>query len=107
MRHIILFAVAVLFLGGYAARFADHVVNETPQAAAVRPAEQTRDPQPTSSGHSMMLDSDRLGHFQVNARVDGRRLDFMVDTGASVVALRESDAAYIGIRPMPGRSEER
>ena len=101
MRHVILFAVAVLLLGGYAARFADHAVNETPQAATVQPAAQPRDPEPVSSGHSMMLDSDRLGHFQVNARVDGRRLDFMVDTGASVVALRESDAAYLGIRPMP------
>jgi aspartyl protease family protein len=100
MRHIILFAVAVLLLGGFAARFADHAVNETPQVAAVQ-VEHVRGPEPTSSGHSMMLDSDRLGHFQVNARVDGRRLDFMVDTGASVVALRESDAAYLGIRPMP------
>ncbi len=101
MRQILIFAAAVLLVGGYAARFADHAVNEAPQAAAVQPAPQASGPEPTSSGHSMMLDSDRLGHFQVNARVDGRRLDFMVDTGASVVALRESDAAYLGIRPMP------
>jgi len=43
--------------------------------------------------------SDRLGHFQVEGSVDGRRLDFMVDTGASVVALRERDANKLGIFP--------
>ncbi len=91
----------MLIVGGYAARFADHAINETPQAAAVQPVSQTRDPEPVNSGHSMIVDGDRQGHFRVDARVDGRRLDFMVDTGASLVTLRESDAAYLGIRPMP------
>ena len=45
--------------------------------------------------------ADRQGHFQVEARIDGRQIDFMVDTGASLVILRESDAAEVGIRPMP------
>jgi len=31
--------------------------------------------------------------------VDGRRLEFMVDTGASQVALRASAAAQLGIHP--------
>lgn len=101
MRHVMLFAAAVLLAGGYAARFADHAVVATPQAAAVQPVAQSGGPEPISSGHSMILDSDRRGHFKVDARVDGRRLDFMVDTGASLVILRESDAAYLGIRPMP------
>jgi aspartyl protease family protein len=47
-----------------------------------------------------MLDADRQGHFHTEARIDGRRLDFMVDTGASLVILRESSAAEVGIRPM-------
>ena len=101
MRQILIFAAAVLIVGGFVARFADHAVNETPQAAAVQAAPQTSGPEPTSSGHGMILDSDPRGHFRVDARVDGRRLDFMVDTGASLVILRESDAAYLGIRPMP------
>ena len=37
-----------------------------------------------------MLESDRQGHFQVEARVEGRFVDFVVDTGASLVVLRES-----------------
>jgi clan AA aspartic protease (TIGR02281 family) len=33
--------------------------------------------------------------------VDGRRISFLVDTGASQIALRESDAARLGIHPTP------
>ena len=47
----------------------------------------------------MTVRADRLGHFQVEGSVDGRRLDFMVDTGASMVALRERDANKLGIFP--------
>jgi aspartyl protease family protein len=56
-------------------------------------------PQTSASGRTVTLQSDRLGHFQVDARVDGRAVDFMVDTGASVIALRESSAAKLGIHP--------
>ena len=48
-----------------------------------------------------MLTSGRDGHFRVDARVDGRHIDFMVDTGASLVILRETDAAQVGLHPMP------
>jgi aspartyl protease family protein len=50
---------------------------------------------------TVTLQGDSRGHFQVDARVDGRRIDFMVDTGASVIALRESAAARLGIHPSP------
>jgi aspartyl protease family protein len=60
-------------------------------------------PPPASSSNnnyrSVTLLSDRLGHFQTNLQVDGRAIDFLVDTGASSVALRESDAARLGIHP--------
>ncbi len=39
------------------------------------------------------------GHFWTEARVDGRRMQFVVDTGASHIALRASDAARLGIHP--------
>ena len=102
MRHIILFAVAVLFLGGYAARFADKVSKEpaSAQAAAVQRYEPR---EPVHSGRSLTLDSGRGGHFRADARIAGRDIGFMVDTGASFVIMRESDAAKIGVRPM--RSE--
>ena len=101
MRQILILAAAVLMIGGYFARFADQAVeaNSTTRAAAVQSAYEPR--QPTTSGRSLMLESDRQGHFKVEARIDGRHIDFMVDTGASLVIMRESDAAQIGIRPRP------
>ena len=41
----------------------------------------------------------RARPFLVEARVDGRLINFMVDTGASVIALTVSDAARLGIHP--------
>lgn len=101
MRSLIILAAAVLIAGGYAARLADRaVVEEHPaQVASLQPV---AEPQQSSAGqHKMLLTSDRQGHFHADARVDGRRIDFMVDTGASLVAVRESDAALAGIHPMP------
>lgn len=99
MRHILIIAAAVLLIGGYVARFADQtVMHPDAHAAAAEPAYQPREP--VSSGRSLILDADRQGHFKVDARIEGRHLDFMVDTGASLVIIRESDAAQIGIRPM-------
>ncbi len=79
---------------------ADRAVSEHPNAAAVQPEAAPNGPV-SYSGRSMTLDADRHGHFKAEARIDGRSLDFMVDTGASMVVLRESAAAEIGIHPMP------
>ena len=54
---------------------------------------------PSASSRTVTLRGDQRGQFRVEARVDGRRMDFMVDTGASAVALRASDAARLGIHP--------
>ena len=42
--------------------------------------------------------AQRDGHFYVDALVNRQRVRLMVDTGASVVALRQSDADAAGIR---------
>lgn len=99
MRYVLVIAAAVLILSAYAARFADQAMTQPPHAAAVQPV--TPMPEPMRSGRSMTLEADRQGHFQVEARIEGRRLGFVIDTGASLVILRESAAAQVGIRPMP------
>ena len=48
---------------------------------------------------SVVVPRDDRGHFEVDARVNGRRIGFMVDTGASVIALTARDAARLGIHP--------
>jgi aspartyl protease family protein len=100
MRQILILAAVVLAGGSYVARFADRaLVHPPPQAAAAEPAQPAQED--VSYGRTLTLDADRQGHFKVEARIDGRHIDFMVDTGASLVALRESDAAEVGIRPRP------
>jgi aspartyl protease family protein len=100
MRQILIFAAVALAAGGYLARYADQAVtSQSSQAAAVQTSDQ---PTQVSAGqHRMELTSGRDGHFRVDARVDGRHIDFMVDTGASLVILRESGASMVGLHPMP------
>jgi aspartyl protease family protein len=101
MRQILILAAALLAAGGYLARYADQAVTvqSSSQAAAVQTADEPR--QSSVGQHKMELSSGRDGHFHVDARVDGRHIDFMVDTGASLVILRETDAAMIGVHSMP------
>jgi aspartyl protease family protein len=53
------------------------------------------------AGTRMVVLGARDGHFAADGRVDGRAVLFMVDTGASSIALRASDAARLGYRPRP------
>ena len=100
MRQILVLAALVLAGGIYAARVADRtLVEPAPQAAAAQADEQRS--APVSYGRTLTVDANRQGHFEVEARIDGRFVNFMVDTGASLVILRETDAANAGIRPMP------
>jgi len=58
---------------------------------------------PASTGvRSLSIPRDSRGHFQTEGRIDGQRIGFMVDTGASVIALNESSAARFGLRPSRG-----
>ena len=99
MRHIVIFAAFVFVVGGVLAHFAD----KTGKAPAPTPSSLTASAAPSppapSNHRSVVLNRDNRGHFQVDARVDGRRMDFIVDTGASHIALRESAAARLGIHP--------
>jgi aspartyl protease family protein len=71
------------------------------QAVAMTVSPQKAQPKAQAAGSSrtVKLDSDGRGHFRVDARVDGRPISFLVDTGASAVVLRESSAAQLGIFP--------
>ncbi|MEA2989834.1 MAG: aspartyl protease family protein [Alphaproteobacteria bacterium] len=54
-----------------------------------------------NNSRSLEIKAGNGGHFQVEARVDGRRLAFVVDTGASQITIRASDAARLGFHPSP------
>jgi aspartyl protease family protein len=96
MRSILIFAAFVLAIAVFAPRF-------LPRPDAVATADATasqRQPQQQAAGaRSFSIARGQNGHFQTEAMVDGRRIGVLVDTGASVIALREADAARLGIHP--------
>jgi aspartyl protease family protein len=103
MRQIIMLAGMLVALGVVAARVADQSVRTapaTPPAATTLAAVSPAPAQQNSYGSSVVVPHDARGHFVVDARVDGRHMGFMLDTGASVVALRARDAAALGIHPV-------
>ncbi len=97
MRQIIIFAGLIVVLGVVAARMVDQAGRNQAPAAALATV-----PPPAASASpvgTVTIQRDPRGHFVVAARVDGRRMSFMLDTGASLVALRQSDAAMLGLHP--------
>jgi aspartyl protease family protein len=102
MRNIVILAAFIVGLGTIMAQMADRMTlaparaNSTSlKVAAVETPTQT-------VGRSVSIPRDARGHFQTEGRIDGQRIGFMIDTGASVIALNESSAARFGLRPSGG-----
>lgn len=102
MRNIVVTAAVMAGLGVFMAQMAEKM---TPvSASAHAPKETAAVVSPEQAGlRSLNIPRDARGHFATEGRIDGQRIGFMVDTGASVVALNESSAARFGLRPTPGQ----
>jgi len=85
----------MLIFGVVAVRLVERPGHEAPRA----PSAMAATPVPSSNSRTVTLSRGKGGHFWTDARVDGRRLELVVDTGASTIALRASDAARLGIHP--------
>jgi aspartyl protease family protein len=97
-KHMISWAAVLLVLVGlYAYRtelatVADRVIGE------LRPGgSQFEVPSTNGKGQAVRIRRGMSGHFIANARIDGERVDMIVDTGASTVVLRHEDARRLGI----------
>lgn len=103
MRNLMIFAAVMIALGSFMAQIADRIspaaASATPGASRVVVADQAAAP---ASSRSLSLAPDSRGHFLTEGRVNGQRVNFMVDTGASVVAVNESSAAHFGLYPSRG-----
>ena len=100
MRAIVIFFCLVAAIGIAMSRSLDRFVGKPTPSAAMVKSVPSAPAQSASAGYrTVTLHSDRNGHFQVEARVDGRPVEFMVDTGASMIAMRETAAARLGIHP--------
>lgn len=68
--------------------------NAAPVATAAAPT-----PAPYGTTAEMMRDPD--GHFRADVAINGQTIPMLIDSGASMVIIRESEAARMGIRPAP------
>src|SRR3979411_1788067 len=100
MRNIMIFAALLVALGSFMAQMADKMT-ATPALAKTTSGKASPAAAPAGS-RSLSIPRDARGHFQTEGRIDGQRIDFMVDTGASVIALNEKSAARFGLRPQRG-----
>ena len=102
MRNIMIFAALLAGLGTMMAQMADKMT-ATPAFANTAPRNATlAEGSAQDRVRSISLPRDPRGHFQTEGRIEGQRIGFMVDTGASVVALNETSAARFGLRPSRG-----
>ena len=103
MRTILIFGAILIGVGTIMAQMADRI---TPAPAAATLAASVRKasvPETVSQAavRSLAIPRDARGHFETEGRIDGQRIAFMVDTGASVIALTERDAGRLGYHPAP------
>jgi aspartyl protease family protein len=99
MVRLLIGALILIGVGVFAVRLLDQNARTSANAnAAAKTMTVAQAPAP-SNARSMTIKRNDGGHFAVDARVDGRRIAFMVDTGASQITIRESDAARLGFHP--------
>ena len=100
MRNIIIMSVALIIIAVAVPKILTPQNKSQPQAVAERApvrAALARTRRNASSGE-VEIRSASNGHFYLDAEIDGEDIAVMVDTGASIVALRQSDARRAGIR---------
>jgi aspartyl protease family protein len=105
MRNILILAAVLIGLGTFMADMADKWSSSTALAKGTTTPAKPQDKVFQKSGvtpagnRSLSIPRDFRGHFQAVGRIDGQHMNFMIDTGASVVALNERSAAKFGLRP--------
>ena len=98
MRNLMILAAVLVGLGTYMAQMADKM-SPVPASASASPRKVAEQTVAQASGRTLDIPRDARGHFQADGRIDGQRVNFMIDTGASLVALNEKSAAQFGFRP--------
>ena len=99
MRNLMFLAAVMIGLGTAMAQMADKMTATSARASTTSQKPLPVEAPAASSGRNVSIAPDGRGHFQTEGRIDGQRIDFMVDTGASVIALNEKSAAQFGLHP--------
>jgi aspartyl protease family protein len=72
-----------------------------PSKSAFSSGPPVRATSPSEAPHDTELEREANGHFYVHAKVNGQLVRFVVDTGATVVALTREDAERVGLAVDP------
>src|SRR3954462_9928001 len=103
MRNIMIFAALMVGGASWMAQTADRMTAAAPARVTTASAASARLADAVPAGpRSLTIPRDARGHFQAEGRIEGQRISFMIDTGASVIALNEKSAARVGLRPARG-----
>jgi aspartyl protease family protein len=102
MRNIMIFAAVIAGLGTVMAQMADRMTPALANTAKKAVPVEMAVAESGSGRRSLSIPHNARGHFETEGRIDGQRIDFMVDTGASMIALNETSAARFGLRPSRG-----
>jgi aspartyl protease family protein len=94
-------AAFLVGIGTFMAQLADRMTATPALAKTTSKAAFVPDAAPAGP-RSLSIPRDARGHFQTEGRIDGQRIGFMLDTGASLIALNETSAARFGLRPSRG-----
>ena len=94
MNRIYIIALAAVGLMSIAAAFLAPMPGSAPAPVATQAA-----PKPEDDDKVLTLNRDGQGQFTLRADVNGSEVEFLVDTGADMVALTEEEAANLGIMP--------
>ena len=75
-----------------------------PQTVSMAEIRTSRPAEPATEvllGRKVRIAADEFGHFNADFRLNGRSVDAMIDTGATLVAMNASTARRAGIKVMP------
>ncbi len=97
MSRIVLIAIVFVALSLFGVRVLNETVVEAKDDKTVAKVEPAKPANPRNV-RNVVIRSEN-GQFTTDARVDGRQIVFMVDTGASRIVLRESEAGRLGYHP--------
>ena len=81
MRNLMILAAGLVGLGPYVAQMADKM-SPAQASASASPKKTSTETVAQASGRSLDIPRDARGHFQTDGRIEGQRVNFMIDTGA-------------------------
>lgn len=109
LRTVLIFCAiaATLVLIPFAYQSNPQTLNSSPKpAAGTKPATEPqlklaavpdKPPMPQPLGRKVLIAADARGHFTTSFKLNGRQVDGLIDTGATLVAINTSTARRIGV----------